>query len=84
MLATRWTARVEMGPGEASIGNDQHCKPDTEGRKGRRSCTVGNQAAVLTIVQLDKDLPADVGADSSMGHPNLLLPHRSEGHSGLP
>jgi hypothetical protein len=46
--------RVEMGPGEASFGNDQNCKPDAQGRKGHRSGTVGSQPAALMIVQLEQ------------------------------
>ena len=46
--------RVEMGPGEASFGNDQNCRPDARGCKGHRSGTVGNQPAVLMIVQLEQ------------------------------
>ena len=46
--------RVEMGPGEASFGNDQNCKPDAQGRKGHRSGTVGTQPAALMIVQLEQ------------------------------
>lgn len=44
--------RVEMGPGEISFGNDQNCQTDAQGRVGNRSGTVGNQPAVLMIVQL--------------------------------
>src|SRR5205085_857629 len=62
-LSGRWFVetmdgtRVEMGPGEASFGNDQHCKPDTQGRTGHRSGTVGDQPSVMMIVQLE-DYPA--------------------------
>jgi hypothetical protein len=45
--------RVEMGVGKVSLGNDQNCKADTQGREGHRSGTVGNQPAVLMIVQLE-------------------------------
>lgn len=44
--------RVEMGPGDLSLGEDQHCVADTAGRKGHRSGTVGEQPAVLMTVQL--------------------------------
>lgn len=60
-LSGRWFVetmdgtRVEMGPGEASFGNDQHCRPDARGRKGHRSGTVGDRAAVMMIVQLEQD-----------------------------
>ena len=45
-------ARVEMGPGELSLGEDQNCVADAQGRKGHRSGTVGDQPAVLMTVQL--------------------------------
>jgi len=45
--------RVEMGPGEPSFGGDQNSKPDTQGRVGHRSGTVGDQPASLMVVQLD-------------------------------
>lgn len=60
-LSGRWFVetmdgkRVEMGPGEVSFGGDQNTKPDAQGRKGHRSGTVGNQASVNLIVQLEKD-----------------------------
>ena len=44
-----------MGPGEASFGNDQHCRPDARGRKGHRSGTAGDQPSVMMIVQLEQD-----------------------------
>ena len=61
-LAGRWSVeamdgtRREFGPGEISFGSDQHCK-ETEGRKGHRSSTVGDQPAVLMLVQFE-DMPA--------------------------
>jgi hypothetical protein len=60
-LSGRWFVetmdgtRVEMGPGEASFGNDQNCKPDSNGRKGHRSGTLGDHPATLMIVQLEQD-----------------------------
>jgi hypothetical protein len=45
--------RVEMGPGELSFGNDQNTKQDTQGRRGHRSGTVGDQPCVLMLTQLD-------------------------------
>jgi hypothetical protein len=57
-LSGRWFvetmdgARVEMGPGEVSLGNDQHSKVDAQGRRGHRSRTVGGEPAKLIIVQL--------------------------------
>ena len=44
--------RVEMGPGELSLGEDQNCLEDGEGRKGHRSGTADDQPAVLMTVQL--------------------------------
>ena len=44
--------RVEMGPGDLSLGEDQGCTTDAAGRKGHRSGTVGDQPAVLMTVQL--------------------------------
>jgi hypothetical protein len=44
-------ARVEMGPGELSLGEDQHCTRDERGRLGHRSGTVGDEPAVLLVVQ---------------------------------
>lgn len=47
--------RVEMGVGEISFGGDQNTKPDTEGKQGHLSGTVGNEPAKLMIVQLEGD-----------------------------
>ena len=47
--------RVEMGPGEVSFGEDQHCVPGPDGRIGHRSGTVGDEPAHLMIVQLHVD-----------------------------
>ena len=46
--------RIEQGPGEFSFGEDQNCT-ETEGRKGHRSGTIGNEPAVLMTVQLHVD-----------------------------
>ena len=60
-LSGRWFVetmdgkRVEMGPGEVSFGGDQNTKPDAQGHKGHRSGTVGDQPAVIMLVQLEKD-----------------------------
>ena len=60
-LSGRWFVetmdgkRVEMGPGDVSFGGDQNTKRDAQGRRGHRSGTVGNQASVNLIVQLEKD-----------------------------
>jgi hypothetical protein len=44
--------RREFGPGELSLGEDQNCTADVQGRKGHRSGTIGDQPAVLMTVQL--------------------------------
>jgi hypothetical protein len=41
-----------MGPGELSLGEDQNCKEDAQGRLGHRSGTIGDAPAVLMTVQL--------------------------------
>lgn len=46
--------RVEMGVGEISFGADQNTKEDAQGRKGHLSGTVGNEPAVLMLVQFEK------------------------------
>ena len=43
--------RIEQGPGEFSLGEDQGCT-EADGKKGHRSGTVGNVPAVLMTVQL--------------------------------
>ena len=44
--------RVEMGPGDLSLGEDQGCITDAHGRNGHRSGTIGTKPAVLMTVQL--------------------------------
>ena len=57
-LSGRWWVesmdgtRVEMGPGEMSLGEDQGCTMDEHGRRGHRSGTIGDEPAVLMTVQL--------------------------------
>jgi len=57
-LSGRWWVesmdgtRVEMGPGELSLGEDQACVADAEKRRGHRSGTIGDEPAVLMTVQL--------------------------------
>jgi hypothetical protein len=64
-LSGRWFVesmdgvRVEMGPGELSFGGDQNCR-ELNGKRGHRSGTVGDVAAVLMVVQID-DAPAPSG-----------------------
>jgi hypothetical protein len=60
-LSGRWFVetmdgtRVEMGPGEVSFGNDQTSKPDSQGRVGHLSGTVGNELLSLMAIQLEGD-----------------------------
>jgi hypothetical protein len=57
VLSGRWFiesmdgTRIEQGPGEFSFGEDQGCTA-TQGRKGHRSGTVGDQPCRLMTVQL--------------------------------
>lgn len=57
-LSGRWWVEsmdgthIEMGCGELSLGEDQNCVQDGEGRKGHRSGTAGDEPAVLMTVQL--------------------------------
>jgi hypothetical protein len=57
-LSGRWWVesmdgtRVEMGPGELSLGEDQGCIADSAGRQGHRSGTSGDEPAVLMTVRL--------------------------------
>ena len=44
--------RIEMGPGELSLGEDQHCRADAQGRKGHRSGTIGAEPAHLITIRL--------------------------------
>ena len=46
--------RVEMKAGEFSLGEDQG-STETDGKKGHRSGTIGDQPAVLMTVQLHRD-----------------------------
>lgn len=56
-LSGRWYVesmdgqRVEMGPGEISFGEDQQSR-ERDGKKGHASGTVGNEPAVLMMVQM--------------------------------
>ncbi len=60
-LSGRWWVeamdgtRIEMGPGELSLGEDQGCARDGQGRQGHRSGTVGDEPAHLMTVQLHVD-----------------------------
>lgn len=63
-LSGRWFVetmdgqRVEMGPGEISFGQDQGTKANEKGQKGHLSGTVGDEPAVLMIVQLVSPQPS--------------------------
>ena len=58
VLSGRWWieamdgTRIEQGPGEFSLGEDQGCIATADGKKGHRSGTVGDEPAVLMTVQL--------------------------------
>jgi hypothetical protein len=60
VLSGRWWiesmdgTRIEQGPGEFSFGEDQGCT-ETDGRKGHRSGTIGNEPCCLMTVQLHVD-----------------------------
>jgi hypothetical protein len=68
-LSGRWFVesmdgtRVEMGAGEISFGADQRCR-EIDGRRGHRSGTVGEQPAVLMVIQLDAAALPAAGASS--------------------
>jgi hypothetical protein len=57
-LSGRWFVesmdgqRVEMGAGELSFGEDQSAR-EADGKKGHLSGTIGDEPAVLMIVQLE-------------------------------
>ena len=57
-LSGRWFVedmdgkRVEMGPGEIAFGEDQGCGT-RDGKTGHLSGSVGNQPAVVMIIQFD-------------------------------
>ena len=57
VLSGRWWIeamdgfRIEQGPGEFSLGEDQGCTSQ-DGKRGHRSGTVGDVPAVLMTVQL--------------------------------
>ncbi len=61
-LSGRWSVesmdgqRIEMGPGEISFGADQNTK-ELDGKKGHRSTTIGDQPAVLMLIQFDTGSP---------------------------
>lgn len=69
-LSGRWFVesmdgqRVEMGPGEISLGTDQGTR-ESGGRKGHRSGTVGSEPAVLWLVQLERAPPSAPAEDAT-------------------
>ncbi|MGH6877212.1 MAG: cupin domain-containing protein [Rhizomicrobium sp.] len=60
VLSGRWFIesmdgmRIEQGPGDFSFGEDQGCT-ETDGRKGHRSGTIGDEPCRLMTVQLHVD-----------------------------
>ncbi|MGH8191753.1 MAG: hypothetical protein ACREP2_09935 [Rhodanobacteraceae bacterium] len=56
-LSGRWFVeamdgtRREFAAGDLSLGEDQHCVEGSEGRKGHRSGTLGDEPCVLLCVQ---------------------------------
>ena len=58
ILSGRWFVetmdgqRVEMGPGELMMGEDQNTK-ERDGRKGHRSGTVGSEPCTMIVTGLD-------------------------------
>jgi len=61
-LSGRWFVesmdgqRVEMGPGEISFGADQNAR-EVSGRKGHLSGVVGDEPAVLLLIQFENAPP---------------------------
>ncbi len=59
VLSGRWFiesmdgTRVEQGPGQFSFGEDQGCT-ETDGKKGHRSGTIGDEPVALMTVQLHR------------------------------
>jgi hypothetical protein len=45
--------RVELGPGDVSLGEDQNTKQDAQGRKGHRSGNIGEDTVTLLVIELD-------------------------------
>jgi hypothetical protein len=61
-LSGRWFVeamdgtRVEMGAGEISLGADQNCQ-ERDGKRGHRSGTIGEEPAVLMVIQFEDPPP---------------------------
>jgi hypothetical protein len=49
--------RVELGPGDVSLGEDQNTMEDAQGRKGHRSGNVGDETVTLMVIELDDVTP---------------------------
>ncbi|WP_146881239.1 cupin domain-containing protein, partial [Acetobacter tropicalis] len=49
--------RVEMGPGDISLGEDQLSRPDGAGHKGHLAGNVGDGPVTLLVVQLENEAP---------------------------
>jgi hypothetical protein len=47
--------RVELGPGDVSLGEDQNTRPDVQRHKGHLSGNVGDGAVTLMVIQLDME-----------------------------
>ncbi|MFA0963791.1 hypothetical protein AB9P05_18445 [Roseivirga sp. BDSF3-8] len=54
-VETQDGTRVEMGPGDLSLGADQNTQPNEQGHRGHKSGTVGDSPARLMIIQLKED-----------------------------
>jgi hypothetical protein len=58
-LAGKWFVeamdgtRVELGPGDVSLGEDQNTIADAEGRKGHRSGNIGDEKVTLMVIETD-------------------------------
>ncbi len=51
--------RVELGPGEISLGEDLKTRPDADGHKGHLSGNVGRGPVTLMVIQLDVEPTID-------------------------
>ena len=65
-LSGRWFVetmdghRVEMGPGDVSLGDDQGSKPNGDGHVGHLSVILGDAPLTLMFIQLDHNVRIDV------------------------
>lgn len=64
-LSGRWFVqtqdgtRIEMGPGEVHLGEDQNCSPDDDGNIGHLSGTVGDEPCAQMMIALATDPTRD-------------------------